>query len=415
MSASQFFFCFFVCFSILVSHYGTMLALPSIQLYQTTRFTVPNNPNDDLLKMSFIKGKPVNKANEMISLKRLEEGSFCKRRFDGKSGYCILAYQCLHAIKEFRVHGIPIDICTHRRKIPVICCALDTKEMESTGKRLSSRKCDEYNEHFKSVTNKNPDEFSGKKCVASMPLIVGGEPTTSGEYPHMAALGWTKEEEEEIKWGCGASLISHFYILTAAHCTTSGGSPPDIVKLGIQNINEDTEALEVEISKIIVHPKYRSSSYYHDIALIKLAKKVEFTENIKPVCLWQLPHLNIPEAMATGWGRTEFLGPKSEELQKVDLNIIDPGICQQAYSNEKKLAEGIIEQQFCAGHLDGGKDTCQGDSGGPIHAMVPELNCVQFIIGITSFGKFCAARDAPGVYTKIFAYLDWIEKYAFEV
>lgn len=188
------------------------------------------------------------------------------------------------------------------------------------------------------------------------------------------------------------------------------------MKLGIQNINEDTDgAFEANISKIILHPKYRPSSYYHDIALIKLMRRVEFTEFIRPACLWHVHHLNIPEAMATGWGRTEFLGPKSEELQKVDLKIIDPEICQQAYSNERKLPEGIIEQQFCAGHLDGGKDTCQGDSGGPIHAMVPELNCVQFIIGITSFGKFCAAQNAPGVYTKIFAYLDWIEKYAFDL
>lgn len=40
---------------------------------------------------------------------RKEEGSFCRRSFDGRSGYCILAYQCLHVIREYRVHGTKID------------------------------------------------------------------------------------------------------------------------------------------------------------------------------------------------------------------------------------------------------------------------------------------------------------------
>lgn len=182
-----------------------------IQFYQATRFTIPNNsnvnPEDvELLNnpkyLSLMK-KPLWQTNE-ISARRLEEGSFCQRRFDGKSGYCLLAYQCLHAIKEFRVHGITIDVCTYRRKIPVICCPLDTKDIELTGKRLSLRskqiipikcylifpfsECEEYNENFKSVKDKNPTEFSGKKCVASIPLIVGGELTNSGEYPHMVSL-----------------------------------------------------------------------------------------------------------------------------------------------------------------------------------------------------------------------------------
>lgn len=51
----------------------------------------------------------------------------------------------------------------------------------------------------------------------------------------------------------------------------------------------------------------------------------------------------------------------------------------------------------------------QGDSGGPIQITRPNNRCVYNIIGITSFGKFCAAKNAPGVYTRVSSYVPWIE------
>ena len=51
----------------------------------------------------------------------------------------------------------------------------------------------------------------------------------------------------------------------------------------------------------------------------------------------------------------------------------------------------------------------QGDSGGPIQITRPNNQCVYNIIGVTSFGKFCAAKNAPGVYTRVSAFVPWIE------
>jgi len=33
--------------------------------------------------------------------------------------------------------------------------------------------------------------------------------------------------------------------------------------------------------------------------------------------------------------------------------------------------------------------------------------------GITSFGKFCADKDTPGIYTRVAKYIPWIEEIAF--
>lgn len=56
---------------------------------------------------------------------------------------------------------------------------------------------------------------------------------------------------------------------------------------------------------------------------------------------------------------------------------------------------------FCAGYMEGKRDACIGDSGGPL-----VLNGAQ--IGIVSFGKGCAERDRPGVYTNVAAVREWV-------
>jgi len=61
---------------------------------------------------------------------------------------------------------------------------------------------------------------------------------------------------------------------------------------------------------------------------------------------------------------------------------------------------------FCAGWLEGGKDACTGDSGGP---LICAENDRPVLRGITSWGLGCAEANAPGVYTRVEKYLDWIE------
>lgn len=54
-------------------------------------------------------------------------------------------------------------------------------------------------------------------CKNAEQLIVGGNETELGEFPHMAALGWSLAGNR-IEYKCGGSLISEKFVLTAAHC-----------------------------------------------------------------------------------------------------------------------------------------------------------------------------------------------------
>lgn len=51
-----------------------------------------------------------------------------------------------------------------------------------------------------------------------------------------------------------------------------------------------------------------------------------------------------------------------------------------------------------------------GDSGGPLQVTVIQNNGEFYheVIGVTSFGVYCG-KPTPGVYTRIFTFLDWIE------
>ena len=45
----------------------------------------------------------------------------------------------------------------------------------------------------------------------------GGELAKLGQFPHMAALMF-EDSNGELVFGCGGSVINHWYVLTVADC-----------------------------------------------------------------------------------------------------------------------------------------------------------------------------------------------------
>ena len=125
------------------------------------------------------------------------------------------------------------------------------------------------------------------------------------------------------------------------------------------------------------------------------------------------------------------------ELQYVGLPIIDHEVCKKTETGKTFLRstnKELPDVQLCAGHLEGGKDACQvsfgkrivhklltylfskwtifffktqGDSGGPLVASAPD-GTIQ-LVGVVSWGLECAQMNAPGVYTNIVKFKDFIE------
>ena len=44
-------------------------------------------------------------------------------------------------------------------------------------------------------------------------------------------------------------------------------------------------SVELKVVDKIVHPKYNFFTYEYDLALVKLERRIDFQENIIPICL----------------------------------------------------------------------------------------------------------------------------------
>ncbi|KAE8289034.1 Trypsin-1 [Larimichthys crocea] len=215
--------------------------------------------------------------------------------------------------------------------------------------------------------------------------IVGGKECTPHSQPHQVSLNSGYHF-------CGGSLVNENWVVSAAHCYKS---KMDIV-LGDHNRwwmdgNEQT----ISAVRVIPHPNYESWTISNDIMLIKLSKPATINQYVKPVAL---PTSCAPAGTmctVSGWGVT-MSSADSNKLQCVNIPILSEEDCDKAYPGM------ITESMFCAGYLEGGKDSCQGDSGGPVV-------CNGELQGVVSWGIGCAERNHPGVYAKTCIFTEWLQ------
>uniref|UniRef100_B3P3T2 GG16934 n=1 Tax=Drosophila erecta TaxID=7220 RepID=B3P3T2_DROER len=202
--------------------------------------------------------------------------------------------------------------------------------------------------------------------------IIGGSDADITSFPWMAYL------HDDNRYFCAGTLINHQFVLTAAHCI--GAVPKITVRLGGSEITPSatlrcqSQPEDYPVSFIISHKHYNPSIMLNDIALLKLARSVNFEDHIRPICIILEPEIRL---------------------------LLEDGmsVCSKLYNVP------IIQGHICAGDKE--TNTCNGDSGGPLAGWVNYYGDLRFVqYGVASFGDF--ACRAPSIYTDLSTYSGWI-------
>ncbi|XP_045468783.1 serine protease snake-like [Harmonia axyridis] len=270
------------------------------------------------------------------------------------------------------------------------------------GFSIADLKCREYIAQAEATNQTSPAE--------PLPLIISGDKSVDGEFPHMAHIGCRKNGSDEYNWACGGSLISKFFILTAAHCTDNPDiGVPALILLGSTSIHYQKNTQLRNVKKTIKYPTRKG--YYNDIALIRMDRPVVFDSYVRPACLNTCEKCQFDKVVATGYGVEDYTSTNmSEHLLKTHLEIYPNENCSNIHGQTIKriLPQGVLKSQLCAGSTER-NDTCHGDSGGPLQIQLNTEFYMYKIIGLTSFGLFCGQPSTPSFYTRISYYVRWIE------
>ena len=251
-------------------------------------------------------------------------------------------------------------------------------------------------------------KVSSSKCLNSSSRIVGGRDAEINEFPYIVSI---RRTELELFLGfpyhvCGGSILNSNTVLTASHCLydpfgnqlTMPGSYTVVAGL-LHMYSIDNDSKIYFVSAIHPHPNFDTETLQNDIAIMKVQPDFLFNlPNIQPIIISSDQDLaESTQCSVHGWGVLFYDYPfLPDVLQTVDLRVSNFGNCNEVY-------EGLLtKKQLCAYELE--KDSCSGDSGGP-------LVCNNLLVGIVSFGLECALPDIPGVYTKVAAFNDFIQKY----
>ncbi|XP_069828337.1 chymotrypsin-like elastase family member 1 [Dendropsophus ebraccatus] len=233
--------------------------------------------------------------------------------------------------------------------------------------------------------------------------VVGGSNASPNAWPWQISLQY----QSGSSWyhTCGGSLIRVNRVLTAAHCVDRVVNFR--VALGDHNLsaNEGTEQI-IAVSKIVKHANWNPNSVASgfDVAVLHLASSASLNSVVK---LAVLPAdgavlANNHACIITGWGRTSTGGSLPSILQQAPLPVVDHSTC----STSSYWGSTVKNTMVCAGG-NGQQAGCNGDSGGPLNCPV---NGVYQVHGIASFvsGLGCNAYLKPTVFTRVSAYISWI-------
>ncbi|KAJ8736127.1 hypothetical protein PYW08_006783 [Mythimna loreyi] len=243
----------------------------------------------------------------------------------------------------------------------------------------------------------------GIAAVAAIPtkqsVIVGGQLAVISQYPSIAGLLYSTNGNN-FNQACVGTIVTTKAILTAGHCVYGDAAYKWRIRVASSWANSGG-AIYI-LSSIAVHPSFNIRIRDYDIAILRTAVPIVFSNTVQPATIagtnYNLPDNQI--VWAAGWGTTAAGAAPTEQLRHIQAWTINQYSCSSRYAN---FGANVTANMLCVGWPNvGSRDQCQGDSGGPIYHN-------GVLVGISSWGYGCANVVYPGVNSRISRLTTWIQ------
>ncbi|XP_078392322.1 haptoglobin-like [Cetorhinus maximus] len=251
----------------------------------------------------------------------------------------------------------------------------------------------------------------GKPVVALEPLqrIIGGRMVVHGASPWTVLM---KSEKGEIIDGV---LIDHQWVLTSSHALQHHHPTEEDVKakvkvyIGVEDAREVDQAHQHHVEGVYYNNTLTRETvpYHDDLALVKLAQAVDFSNHVMPLCLPLRP-LAQPGRVGqvAGWGVGLNLAPV-RHLLYVSLAVAEGQACRAELSG--RMPGLLLAQdsgQFCTERSPLMDNVCRGDNGAAFSVLGE--GGTHYAAGVLSYDEACRGYSYA-VYTDVYSYLDWIK------
>lgn len=190
------------------------------------------------------------------------------------------------------------------------------------------------------------------------------------------------------------------------------------VHLGLHNRTGPSEHSKMyDVVEIIRHEAFNMNNLRNDVALLRMADDIEYSDYIQPVCLWPVEKKSLNSILnsrgyVVGWGRGDTRN-YAELLQEATLAAVEYETCLKSHPTHFQKLLSDDKSSYCAGNQNQ-TNVCSGDSGG---GMYYNIGSTWYIRGLVSTGVLpvgdsaaCNAKEYV-IFSDIPYYLGWITKH----